>query len=66
MTEIRCVKCNRLLFKSNGKWDDPIEIKCPKCSYLNHIIGVGVSGPTGNLIKGKIEMEHKGFKPIAI
>jgi phage FluMu protein Com len=34
MTEVRCKKCNRLLFK--GKVDD-IEIKCPKCGTINRI-----------------------------
>ncbi len=39
MIEIRCLKCNRLLLKtdlSNGKITlmNSIEIKCPKCGYL--------------------------------
>ena len=34
MTEIRCVKCKRLLFKIiEDDWKAVIEIKCPKCSY---------------------------------
>jgi phage FluMu protein Com len=33
MTEIRCKKCNRLLMKVS-KVSDSIEIKCPKCGYL--------------------------------
>jgi len=32
MTEIRCVKCRRLLFKQEGIFGK-IEIKCPKCGY---------------------------------
>ena len=42
MTEIRCVKCKRLLFKVESRWDvnPAIEIKCPKCGYINHIIGL--------------------------
>ncbi len=34
MTDLRCVKCNRLLMKAihfNG------EIKCPKCGFINNI-----------------------------
>ena len=52
MTEIRCVKCNRLLFKFNGgTWSDT-EHKCPKCGTLNKI---------------RIEKEgiFNGMKPIA-
>jgi len=42
MTDIRCVKCNRLLMKidwgqahalMDGK--PSAEVKCPKCGYLN-------------------------------
>lgn len=35
MTEIRCVKCRRLLMKAT-RFDG--EIKCPKCGYVNNII----------------------------
>ena len=35
MTEIRCVKCKRLLFK--GEWNGKIEIKCPKCGFIDAI-----------------------------
>jgi phage FluMu protein Com len=35
MVEIRCKKCNRLLMKA---WWIKIEIKCPKCGYVNYII----------------------------
>lgn len=36
MTEIRCKKCNRLLFKiKDMKVCHLIEIKCPKCGYIN-------------------------------
>jgi len=31
MTEIRCVKCRRLLFKG---YFSKVEIKCPKCGYV--------------------------------
>ena len=34
MSEIRCVKCNRLLLKSDFV---RAEIKCPKCGYINSI-----------------------------
>ena len=43
MIEIRCVKCNRLLFKSDAKiigaCDDfiTIEIKCGKCGYISFL-----------------------------
>ena len=40
MTEIRCVKCNRLLGKMWGKTrpeDLELEIKCPKCKYMTII-----------------------------
>lgn len=32
MTEIRCVKCNRLLMKVENGAHGLIEIKCPKCT----------------------------------
>ena len=32
MTEIRCVKCGRLLLKANYIEG---EVKCPKCHYIN-------------------------------
>lgn len=35
MTEIRCKKCNRLLAKGRGIWELTLEIKCPKCGYIN-------------------------------
>jgi len=36
MQEIRCVKCNRLLMKSNGNGADGLifEVKCPKCGFV--------------------------------
>ncbi len=41
MTEIRCVKCKRLLFRIGGtELPGPqsiIEVKCPKCHYMNTI-----------------------------
>ncbi len=36
MTEIRCVKCRRLLMKAEGLLGRA-EIKCPKCGYYNSI-----------------------------
>lgn len=36
MTEIRCVKCGRLLFKANETFG-MLEIKCSKCGYINKI-----------------------------
>lgn len=36
MTEIRCKKCRRLLMKGMVK---AIEIKCPKCGYMQMIEG---------------------------
>jgi len=35
MTEIRCVKCNRLLFFANFNEKIEIEIKCSKCHFIN-------------------------------
>jgi phage FluMu protein Com len=36
MTEIRCKKCHRLLFKlKEFKTCFVFEIKCPKCGYIN-------------------------------
>jgi len=37
MTEIRCVKCRRLLFKVDPYEGFGIEIKCPKCGYVNKL-----------------------------
>ncbi len=36
MIEIRCVKCKRLLMKSNGSNGDGlvVEVKCPKCHFI--------------------------------
>ena len=35
MTEVRCKKCNRLLMKGIVV---EVQIKCPKCGYMNFII----------------------------
>ncbi len=35
MTEIRCVKCNRLLMKAQMVLG---EVKCPKCGYINKVM----------------------------
>ena len=38
MKEIRCKKCNGLLFKADGQIRELIgyiEIKCRKCGYIN-------------------------------
>jgi len=37
MTEIRCVKCKRLLMKAESI---DAEIKCPKCGYVNKILKI--------------------------
>lgn len=34
MPEIRCKRCNKLLFRGNGV---KIEIKCPRCKLINKI-----------------------------
>ncbi len=34
LTEIRCMRCNRLLFKGQVEC---VEIKCPKCHYCQII-----------------------------
>ena len=36
MTEIRCVKCNRLLFKHEGEGCFRVEVKCPKCGHIHN------------------------------
>lgn len=36
MTDIRCKRCRRLLMKGRVKF---IEIKCPKCGYIQTIEG---------------------------
>jgi len=36
LTEIRCLKCNRLLFRAED-WIGKIEIKCPKCGFIDMI-----------------------------
>lgn len=38
MVEIRCERCNRLLFKGQVEW---VEIKCPKCRYCQVITRAG-------------------------
>ncbi len=38
MTEIRCVKCNRLLFKGI-EFCGTIEVKCSKCGYIQVVNG---------------------------
>jgi len=35
MTEVRCVKCNRLLCRTKGSNAGEIEVKCPKCHLLH-------------------------------
>jgi LSD1 subclass zinc finger protein len=46
MTEVRCVKCRRLLFKAEGSFKT--EIKCPKCKYINKISSVGTTLSMGD------------------
>jgi phage FluMu protein Com len=36
MKEIRCRICGRLLFKKEGDLDT-IEIKCPRCGYVQKV-----------------------------
>jgi len=36
MQEIRCIKCNKLLFKYDDKVYK-IDIKCPRCGTMNTI-----------------------------
>jgi len=40
MTEIRCVKCGRLLFKAKW-WEGVLEIQCGKCGYKNFLQDYG-------------------------
>jgi len=46
MTEIRCKKCNRLLFKHYNELSVAIYIKCPKCGYHQN---VGLRGLETNM-----------------
>ena len=41
MREIRCKKCNRLLMKGEII---KVEIKCPKCGYIQILRGVNILG----------------------
>lgn len=43
MVEVRCKSCGKLLFKIKHEKDSYIEIKCPKCKWLNkiHLIKTG-------------------------
>ena len=41
LREIRCRKCNRLLMKGHVL---QIEIKCPKCGYIQKLRADGLSG----------------------
>ncbi len=36
MIDVRCKKCGRLLLKATNLSNSQLEIKCPKCSYLNN------------------------------
>ena len=36
MIDIRCVKCNRLLMRVSDNYGTDIEVKCPKCAYINN------------------------------
>lgn len=38
LIEIRCRRCNRLLFKGQVEW---VEIKCPKCRYCQVVTRTG-------------------------
>lgn len=38
MIDIRCKKCNRLLLRVTNLSNSQMEIKCPKCSYLNDFL----------------------------
>jgi len=37
MTDVRCVKCRKLLFKVTKNGHSEVEVKCPKCGYLNNV-----------------------------
>ena len=37
MIDIRCKKCNRLLLRVTNLSNSQMEIKCPKCSYINNV-----------------------------
>ena len=58
MTEIRCKKCNRLLMKAERSWK--VEIKCPKCGYLNHLEYALVTEVVGKWSNGMPEKRATG------
>ena len=49
MTEIRCVKCNRLLMRGDVKI---VEIKCPKCGFVM-TVRASLPGSGGKLFNQK-------------
>jgi len=42
MIDIRCVKCRRMLMKADERSHLRVEVKCPKCSYVNEFYGLPV------------------------
>lgn len=51
MTDVRCVKCNKLLMKADMV---TAEVKCPKCGYLNKLTVLRINKGSSS-IEGEIE-----------
>ncbi len=58
MREIRCKKCNRLLMK--GEIIE-VEIKCPKCGYVQILRGEGESKREVSKAKGDVSAARTRF-----
>lgn len=63
MIEVRCINCNRLLFKISKEpfesHDFKIEIKCNKCKHVNII--QEVKGVAAKYSKTELEAHEKGW-----
>lgn len=44
MIEVRCGRCNKLLFKCRNSARGTIYSKCPRCRFLNEIVLGGRRG----------------------
>ena len=68
MTEIRCVKCRRLLMKAENLIGE-IEIKCPKCGFIDLVEikiqdgkYINIVESTIDLIKFRVSMAEHNIK----
>jgi phage FluMu protein Com len=60
LNEIRCVKCRRLLMKGAVI---EVEVKCPKCGYLNFLID-NVPEKTFKKLKDMLNRKSQFFSEI--